>query len=317
MAIQRFAPVLDLAFPFTADATIAARSFVVGAAADNHITNASLGASKVLGFCPNAIASGSVGTVVTAGIIEANASAAIARYTYVVVASAAGDVVTYDPDIHAASCIVGITTSTAAVALDTVSVLLMIDSAFPGIPLNSRMEFRARLASSAAVTLATGLVAGQSIDGVVLVAGDRVLLTAQATASQNGLYVATAAGAGTFAPEWNSANVKAGCIVGVSNEGTAWAGSEWKAMATQAVAGGGLTVGTTDPLFYPRIYKSTVAVGTPNTAAYVFSTTQAITLNDQTGANAVKAVLLAGRGTGTITLTGTGTDSVQTAVINW
>lgn len=317
MSVSRSAPDFNLAFPFTADALIPAKSFVIGSTADNHITTPTAGCGKVIGYADNSIASGATGRICTGGIVEAIASAAIARNAYVVVASVAGDVVTFDPDKHAAASIVGITTSTAAAPGDTISVLLMIDSAAPGIPLNARMEFRCRLVATANVAVATGLVAAQTIDSVALVAGDRVLLTAQTAPAENGLYVATAAGAASYAPEWNSANVKSGCIVGCGGEGTVWAGSEWKAMAAQAVAGGGLTVGATDPLFYPRLFKATVAVGTPNTAAYVFTTTQPITLNDQTGANAVKAVLLAGRGTGTITLTGTGTDSVQCGVVNF
>jgi len=49
-----------------------------------------------------------------------------------------------------------------------------------------------RVASTATVTIATGLNAGDSIDGVTLAAGDRVLLKDQSTASQNGIYVVRA-----------------------------------------------------------------------------------------------------------------------------
>lgn len=54
-----------------------------------------------------------------------------------------------------------------------------------------------RVASTANVSLtagSSGLEAGDSIDGVTLVAGDRVLLKNQSTASQNGIYVAVASG---------------------------------------------------------------------------------------------------------------------------
>ena len=47
-----------------------------------------------------------------------------------------------------------------------------------------------RVATTATVTIATALNAGDTIDGVVLVAGDRVLVKDQSTGSQNGIYYA-------------------------------------------------------------------------------------------------------------------------------
>jgi len=46
-----------------------------------------------------------------------------------------------------------------------------------------------RCATTASITIATGLNAGDAIDGVTLVAGDRVLVKDQASA-ENGIYVA-------------------------------------------------------------------------------------------------------------------------------
>lgn len=46
-----------------------------------------------------------------------------------------------------------------------------------------------RVATTANITIATALNAGDSIDGVTLVAGDRVLVKDQSTGSQNGLYL--------------------------------------------------------------------------------------------------------------------------------
>jgi len=53
-----------------------------------------------------------------------------------------------------------------------------------------------RLASTANVVIASALEAGDSIDGVVLAEGDRVLLKDQTSALENGIYVAVAAAAG-------------------------------------------------------------------------------------------------------------------------
>ena len=55
-----------------------------------------------------------------------------------------------------------------------------------------------RLATTAPITISTGLNVGDSIDGVTLVAGDRVLVKDQSTGSQNGVYVAGASPARAF-----------------------------------------------------------------------------------------------------------------------
>jgi hypothetical protein len=81
-----------------------------------------------------------------------------------------------------------------------------------------------------------------TIDGVTLVAGDRVLLAAQTTASQNGIYVA-ASGAWTRATDADSATadaeLKAGTTVFV-NEGTANGDKQFS-----CTTNGSITVGTT------------------------------------------------------------------------
>lgn len=51
-----------------------------------------------------------------------------------------------------------------------------------------------RVATTAAINLTSNLEAGDTIDGVTLVAGDRVLVKNQVTASENGIYVAVASG---------------------------------------------------------------------------------------------------------------------------
>jgi hypothetical protein len=49
-----------------------------------------------------------------------------------------------------------------------------------------------RVATRSAATLATSFAAGQSVDGVTLAVGDRVLVKDQASAAENGIYVVTA-----------------------------------------------------------------------------------------------------------------------------
>lgn len=48
----------------------------------------------------------------------------------------------------------------------------------------------ARVATTGNVTIATGLNAGDTIDGITLAAGDRVLVWQQTDASENGIYIA-------------------------------------------------------------------------------------------------------------------------------
>jgi hypothetical protein len=84
---------------------------------------------------------------------------------------------------------------------------------------------RVRLAATANVTIATGLKAGQTIDGVVLAEGDEVLLPYQTTASQNGVHVAHSS------KPYRSYNFTDLDALNASDievvEGTANAGSRW------------------------------------------------------------------------------------------
>jgi hypothetical protein len=74
-----------------------------------------------------------------------------------------------------------------------------VDSARQGLDVKQSV----RVASTANVAISTGLEAGDVIDGVTLVAGDRVLLKNQTTASQNGIYVAVASGAASRSSDAN------------------------------------------------------------------------------------------------------------------
>jgi hypothetical protein len=128
-----------------------------------------------------------------------------------------------------------------------------------------------------------------SDDGITYVAGNRVLLTMQTTTTQNGIYVVGTVGSGT-APLTRATDMPAaavmpnGMVVEIS-EGTHYKGSSWKAMSTQA---GGWTVGTHNPVFYPRIFKKTVTLAagtykigfgstaTPDEPLFLLSTTDSM-----------------------------------------
>lgn len=99
---------------------------------------------------------------------------------------------------------------------------------------------KARAATTANGTLATAFANGQTVDGVVLATGDRVLLKNQTTGAENGVYVVKASGAPDRAAEWavGADVVTFGVRV---YSGTANANTVWAVYAQPAV------VGTDDP----------------------------------------------------------------------
>ena len=110
-----------------------------------------------------------------------------------------------------------------------------IDAAISG--LNWKDEVR--VATAAAGTLASSFAAGQVVDGVTLVTGDRILIKNQATGAENGIYVVAASGAPTRATDSDSASKILSAAVFVM-EGTASADTAW-VMSTNAP----ITLGTT------------------------------------------------------------------------
>ena len=98
-----------------------------------------------------------------------------------------------------------------------VAIKSYVDQAVAGL----RTRTIAECASTANVNLANGLEAGDAIDGVTLVAGDRVLLKDQSTATENGLYIAVASGAGTASrdPEHDTIAELSGQMI-VVNQGS-------------------------------------------------------------------------------------------------
>jgi len=107
-----------------------------------------------------------------------------------------------------------------------------VDAAAAGI---TAVKEPVRAATTANITLS----GAQTIDGVSVVAGDRVLVKNQSTGSQNGLYVA-ASGAWSRSPDADTdAEVKAGMSVWV-NEGTVNGDTRWTLITDNPI-----TVGST------------------------------------------------------------------------
>lgn len=114
-----------------------------------------------------------------------------------------------------------------------------------------------RVATTANITLS----GTQTIDGIAVVAGDRVLVKNQTTASQNGIYVVSA-GAWTRPPDGDSAADMAGAFVAVE-DGASQGGDLWTTAFKVSD-----TVGTTAMTWFEIVYNSgTWAINTTGSAA--------------------------------------------------
>lgn len=104
-----------------------------------------------------------------------------------------------------------------------------------------------RVATTTAGTLATSFAAGQSVDGVVLGTGDRILVKNQANGAENGIYTVNATGTPTRAADADtSADMTAGVTVFIS-EGTTQGNSAWSITTDDAI-----TLGTT-PITFTQV----------------------------------------------------------------
>jgi hypothetical protein len=74
-------------------------------------------------------------------------------------------------------------------------------------------KHRVRAASTGNVTLASAVEEGDALDGVTLVAGDRILLKDQTTGSQNGIYIVAPTGSPTRAEDFDAGADVLGAVV--------------------------------------------------------------------------------------------------------
>lgn len=95
-------------------------------------------------------------------------------------------------------------------------------------------------ASAGNVDIATGLENGDTLDGVTLVTGDRVLLKNQTDLKQNGIYVVAASGAASRSSDANDGTEILGAAVFIRN-GTANGGKQYVCAAEAPI-----TIGSTD-----------------------------------------------------------------------
>jgi hypothetical protein len=83
-----------------------------------------------------------------------------------------------------------------------------------------------RVATTANGTLASAFANGQTVDGVVLATGDRILIKDQSAGAENGIYTVAASGAPTRATDMDGADEVRGAgvyvIAGTTNGGKLW-----------------------------------------------------------------------------------------------
>lgn len=99
-----------------------------------------------------------------------------------------------------------------------------------------------KVATTTNGALDTAYAAGQVVDGVTLVAGDRILIKNQTAGAENGIYVVNDTGAPTRAKDADSASDIADAVTYVS-KGTVNADTGWKLVTDN------ITLGTTPLVF--------------------------------------------------------------------
>ena len=133
--------------------------------------------------------------------------------------------------------------ASAAIAKSKLASLAIVDADVSQIspnkiPLNKWKE-PVRVATTANGDIATAFENGDSVDGITLATGDRILLKNQSAGTENGIYTVNATGAPARATDWDGSTEAEGAIV-YCREGTANAGKAWKVDTA-----GTITIGTT------------------------------------------------------------------------
>jgi len=113
-----------------------------------------------------------------------------------------------------------------------------------------------RVATTANGALATAFANGQTVDGVVLATGNRILIKNQTTQTENGIYTVNASGAPTRALDANTGAELVNATVFVS-EGTANADEQWTCTTNSPI-----TIGSTNLTFVQVAGAGTYTNGT-------------------------------------------------------
>lgn len=180
----------------------------------------------------------------------AAAVSATLSFAISVVGFAGGKVLTNDGSLN---IVESVTTATelSYVSGATSPLQAQIDALVSGLSWKQAV----RVATTTNGTLSTAYANGQTVDGVVLATGDRILLKNQSTATQNGIYVVNASGAPTRSTDMNQGSEFPSATTSVS-EGTTNADTQW------VCTNDSVTVGSTNVVFVS--VGGTSYVGTTN-----------------------------------------------------
>jgi hypothetical protein len=142
-----------------------------------------------------------------------------------------GTITDATPDTLSRTKILGSSNADAAVDFSAGTKDVFLTHSAINVDGSSRLRLPCRAVSVSTIPIATALATGQTLDGLTLAAGDRVLCIGQTTASENGIYVvgATPARSGDFF----TGGQAAGSIVFVT-AGTVGAGTAWRCSAVAA-----------------------------------------------------------------------------------
>ena len=149
------------------------------------------------------------------------------------------------------------------------------------------------------VTLAGG--APTVVDGVTLVANDRVLVTGQTTGSQNGLYYVVTVGTGSNGTWARTADgdangeIEAGMIIMVT-EGSIYADTQWKLITDNPI-----NIGSTALVFTQNYSANSISSGTSNV---VVSSNANVTISSAGVANVLTVSSTGTVIVGTLSVTG-------------
>ena len=179
-----------------------------------------------------------------------------------------------------------------------------------------RTRVIARVASTANVVLASGLENGDTLDGVTLATGNRVLLKNQTTTSQNGLYTVVASGTASRDTEFDTISELAGQLILVS-EGTTNADTMYLCTSDTSATLGSSAITYTQ--VFPSSGGTVTSVAVADSGSSEFTVTGSPITSSGTISLAVNSIAATKIGTGTVDNTEFGylngvTSAIQTQI---
>jgi hypothetical protein len=170
----------------------------------------------------------------------------------------------------------------------------------------------ARVASTTNVAISSGLENGDTLDGVTLVTGNRVLLKDQSTASQNGLYTVVASGAASRDTEYDTISELAGQLILVS-EGSTHADDLFLCTTDTSATLGSSSISYTQ--VFPSSGGTVTSVGLADAGSSEFTVTNSPVTGSGTINIAVNSIAATKIGTGVVSNTEFGyLDGVTSAI---